>query len=86
MKTKKITLPCYDIVVVLSFDEEGNIDASTISANLKEEENEENELYNAACDGIESMILAHAAAGIDIESPAYIEGIETAVESCANNL
>jgi hypothetical protein len=37
-------------------------------------------------DAIESLILAHACAGIDIESPAYIEGIETAVEACSNNV
>ena len=37
-------------------------------------------------DGIESMILAHAIAGVDIESPAYLEGIETAVEAVANHI
>jgi hypothetical protein len=38
----------------------------------------------AALDGIESLILAQACAGIDIESPAYIEAVETAVEKCMN--
>jgi hypothetical protein len=38
-----------------------------------------------AVDGIFSMILAHAIAGVDIESPAYLEGIETAVEAVGNN-
>jgi len=33
-------------------------------------------------DGITSMILAHAIAGIDIETPAYVEGIEAAVGAC----
>jgi hypothetical protein len=42
--------------------------------------------YNDAVDGIESLILAHACAGIDITTPAYIEGIETAVQACAENL
>jgi hypothetical protein len=41
---------------------------------------------NAANDGIVSMILGHAIAGIDVESPAYKEGIETAVEAAGNNL
>ena len=36
-------------------------------------------------DAIESLILAHARAGIDIASPPYVEGIETAVNACANN-
>ncbi len=43
-------------------------------------------LYRAALDGMESMILAHAIAGVDVESPAYVEGIETAVEAAANNI
>jgi hypothetical protein len=42
--------------------------------------------YNAAIDGLESLILAHACAGIDIASPAYLEGIEAAVEAIANNV
>jgi hypothetical protein len=40
--------------------------------------------YNAAMDAIESIVLAHACAGVDIESPAYLEGIETAVQAIAN--
>jgi len=40
--------------------------------------------HRAAQDALESMILAHAIAGIDIETPAYIEGIETAIEALAN--
>ena len=43
-------------------------------------------LFNAAMDGIESMILGHACAGVDVQSPAYLEGIETAVEACGNHL
>jgi hypothetical protein len=34
----------------------------------------------AAINAIESLILAHACAGVEINSPAYIEGIETAIE------
>ena len=37
--------------------------------------------FNGAIDGILSMILAHACAGIDVESPAYLEGIETALHA-----
>ncbi|MDG1950091.1 MAG: hypothetical protein P8J32_04745 [bacterium] len=86
MNTKRITLPCYGIIVVLSFNDEGEVDGSALTSELKGEDNQEDELYNAAVDGIESLILAHAAAGIDIENPAYIEGIETAAEAAANNL
>jgi len=42
--------------------------------------------YNAAMHGIESLILAHAVAGVDIATPGYIEAVETAVNACANNL
>jgi hypothetical protein len=40
--------------------------------------------YNAAIDGLESLILAQACAGVDIETPAYLEGVETAVEAIVN--
>jgi hypothetical protein len=33
---------------------------------------------------VESMILAHACAGVDVAAPAYISGIETALEAIAN--
>lgn len=42
--------------------------------------------FNGAIDGITSMILGHACAGIDIETPAYLMGIETAIQACGNNL
>lgn len=42
--------------------------------------------YNLACDGVEAVILGHAVAGIDIESPAYLEGIETAIQAIGNNV
>jgi len=42
--------------------------------------------FNAQIDAIESLILAHSCAGIDITSPEYIEGIETAVQAIGNNV
>ena len=83
----KIKRPCFGIVVELRStiaDAEGDVPmAGTITSDLKEgcacRE-------KAAMDAIESLILAHACAGVDIESPAYVEGIETAVEACWNNL
>ena len=79
---KTIKLPVFGIIVDLTGDGGGSIS----STDLKTVHNdEEDELYNAAMDGIESMILAHVLAGVDIESPSYLEGIETAVNACANN-
>jgi len=34
-------------------------------------------------DALESIILSHACAGIDVTTPAYLEGIETACNTCA---
>jgi hypothetical protein len=51
-----------------------------------EDDMEERLDFNKRMDALESIILGHACAGIDIESPAYIEGIETSVQSCANNI
>ena len=42
------------------------------------------EAFNDMVDAITSLILAHAEAGIDVTTPAYLEGIETAVQACGN--
>ena len=97
MSDKTIKLPCFGIVVELT-DEElhaitpNRYNGGYITSDLHENPDnsdmeDENDIadYNHAMDGIESLILNHAVAGIDIESPAYIEGIESAVEGCANN-
>jgi hypothetical protein len=66
--------------------EEHRQDAGTITSDLKVPgKSTANRQYNAAVDGLESLILAHACAGVDVESPAYVEGIETAVEAIANH-
>jgi len=41
--------------------------------------------FHGMMDALESMILAHACAGIDVTDPDYIEGIEIAVDACGNN-
>jgi hypothetical protein len=42
--------------------------------------------YNGALDGIESLILAHACAGIDVAAAEYQKGVQTALDAIANNL
>ena len=37
-------------------------------------------------DFIQTVILAHACAGVDVESAAYIQGIETILEGIQNHL
>tara|TARA_B100000446_G_scaffold184352_1_gene206210 strand:- start:77810 stop:78388 length:579 start_codon:yes stop_codon:yes gene_type:complete len=73
---KVISLDAFGIEVTLTGDGGGSI-----TSTLKEGHPE----YDAVIDGIESMILAHAIAGIDVNSPSYLEGIETAVLGAANN-
>jgi len=75
---KKIELGVFGIEIQIH-----PIHGTFITSNLHEEGEDD---YNTAMDAIESMILAHAVAGVDVKSPAYLEGIETAVEACANNL
>lgn len=74
-----IKLPCFGIVVQLDGAGGGRID-SELHADARPAEHK----LAGALDGIESMILAHACAGIDIASPAYLQGIETAVEKAYN--
>lgn len=86
---KIIKLPCYDIKVTLDGTMVGFGKIESSLGNHKEPFNSmdiDGAEYNGAIDAIESLILAHAVSGIDIESPAYIEGIEVAVEACANNI
>ena len=80
---KLIKLPCYEIEVTL--EEKGS--GGTISSNLHEPHDGSDNIdeYNAACDALESIILGHACAGVDIEDLAYIEGIETAEQAIGNN-
>ena len=92
-----IKFPCYGIVVELTdFDGKCRFLGGTISSDLKSfdtqeieenfEDGDEHACYEAAIDALEALILAHGCAGVDIESPAYIEGIETAVEAISNNV
>lgn len=52
---------------------------------LKSEQALNFRVYNSAMHAIESLILAHACAGIDVTTPAYVEGIESAFDGCSNN-
>lgn len=74
----KITLPCFGIVIEIIDN------AGKITSDLKGDG--DNSELKAAMDAIESLILAHAIAGVDVASPAYVEGTETAIETCWNNL
>lgn len=79
---KTFNLGIYDIVVNVYENGGGSISSSL---NDGERDDGENYLeYEAAVNAIESMILAHACAGIPIDLPSYIEGIETAINTITN--
>ena len=78
-----LEIPCYGITI--KYDNENKAGA-VLTSQMKEPETAENAFFNAAIDGIESMILAHFCAGVDVLERGYIKGIETAIESIANNV
>ena len=88
-----IKLPCFGIKVILTGDGGGSV-----TSDLKEDIDSvepsqfmQNEIdginrFNDMMDALESLILAHACAGVCIDGPSYIEGIETALQQIGNNL
>jgi hypothetical protein len=82
---RKIWLPCYRITATLVRRNRADKPGSGAVTSDLHAEAAENRQINAAIDGTESLILAHACVGVDVESPAYIEGFETAVEAVLNH-
>jgi hypothetical protein len=86
MNTNKVTLP-FDIIVTV---ENGG---GSVSSCLHDEGylwcKGEGKLMkaqgNGFADGLESLLLALACAGVDIHTPAFAEAIQTAVDAAANN-
>ena len=79
-----IRLSCYGIQIDLT-----DRDGGSIRSDLKRAPGDEcaaDAEFNAAIDAIESIVLAHAIAGIDVTDPAYTEGIDAAAEACANHM
>ena len=74
-----IKLPVFGILVNINSKGGGGI-----SSELHEDDASDE--YNAAMDALESIILGHVCAGVDVLDPAYLEGIETAVQAIANHL
>ena len=58
--------------------------SGTLVGSLKESQHS-NRLYNAAIDGLEALVLAHACAGKDVGSAKYQEGVESALDAIANH-
>ena len=95
-----VELPCYNILIQLLDGEVDystsvvriKYGGGNIISNLHEKDDDSSSLdesqkialFNAGIDALESIILAHAVAGIDVTAPAYIEGIETAAQALGN--
>lgn len=77
---KTISLNVYGIHVAI--DHKGG---GTIVSDLLNLADHDDERTIGAVNALESMILASAVAGIDIESPAFLEVIETVVDAIGNN-
>lgn len=75
--SREIRLAVHDIVITVYSQGGGAIESSL-------HDDDESPEAKAALDGLESMMLAHAVAGIDVSLPAYLEGIETVVEAIWN--
>jgi uncharacterized membrane protein YqgA involved in biofilm formation len=80
--TKTIRLPVCGITVELSGPTRSA--AGSISSDLHNEN--DSPALKAALEAVESMVLAHACAGISITATAYIEGIETALDAIGARL
>ena len=85
---KTYTIPEFGITVQVVPG--GSRNSASISSELRNHlvgsdlEGDTGELY-AVVDALESLILAHACSGIDIGSPAYVEGLRTSLEAIANH-
>ena len=42
--------------------------------------------YNSAVNGLESLVLAHACAGVDVQDARYVAGIGAALEAISNHM
>jgi hypothetical protein len=84
---REISLRCFGLTVRLDRQNTRETPGcGTITSDLKiPGRTAVDRLFNAAIDGLESLVLAHACGGVDVASPAYVEGIETAVDAIANH-
>ena len=73
------------IELSLSYADARGRRSGSVTSSLHSSDDDDDQ-FGAAVDAIESMVLAHACAGIDVTDPRYVEGLRTCVECCATNL
>ena len=85
---KKIKIRVGSDTITLQLDERGGgTSSSTLHITEADEDfgAEYQASYNASIDGLESLVLAHACAGINVEDHRYVAGIATALEAISNH-
>jgi len=81
----KLELLVFGIVITFHPDDTHNATiVSDMHEPIEEQEGEESIGFEAGVNAIESMVLAHFCAGIDVTLPEYLEGIETAYNALGN--
>jgi RNA polymerase subunit RPABC4/transcription elongation factor Spt4 len=85
---KELCPHCQDSECYFTCEKSQVIPDCQFSEIAKEEEDEKvqsRHVWNSAMDAIESLILAHACAGINVCGKGYIKGIEQAIEGLSNH-
>ena len=88
-RVKRIEIRVGKDCITLQLDGEGGgVVQSTLQITERdaEFEAEYRQDYNSAIDGLESMVLAHACAGIDVRDARYVGGIGTALDAISNHM
>lgn len=80
---KSFKLP-YDLNIFVHYDEEGNYTSARQTGGQSTVEEDSTDPYDIAIATLEATALAHACAGIDVEDPKYIEGMQTLYDKIAN--
>jgi len=79
-------IPQYGIKVEISPAGGGTIQSGLTEVLVGTEEHEDDPQLEGAVHALESLILAHACAGIDIDAPEYVKGLTEALAAIADNL
>lgn len=83
---KIYTIPEYGITVHVTPGKAGEITSGLAEALIGSEPSESDFEIQGAIAALESLILGHACAGIDIGSEAYVTGLRSCLEAISNNL